>query len=110
MRLIVGMLAVTAALVLSAGRVLADSIDGDWCRDERSFRIQGSKIITWGGRETTGENSRHGFRYKAPEGDPEAGTDVDMVLRDENTVEIARPDRGSRSGEPELWRRCRVTS
>ena len=97
-------------LALMSSAALADSIDGDWCRDERSFRIQGEKIITWGGRETTGENSRHGFRYKAPDGDPEAGNDVNMVLRDENTVEIARPGRGSRSGEPELWRRCRVTS
>lgn len=111
-RTMAGTLVVLALLVAWPSAAHADAIDGEWCREGRSFKIEGPKIRTWNGTETTGDYSRHGFRYKTPPGEPEAGADIAMLLRNEETIEVSRPGagRGLGAGEPEIWRRCRVTS
>lgn len=108
--LVAGMSGVAMA-VLGATSALADRIDGEWCRESRHFTIEGPNIVTWGGTRMTGDYDRHGFRYTVPANEPEAGTQVEMVLRGEELVDVfRRVDGSSAPPAPESWRRCRVTS
>jgi len=93
-------------LMVLPTRVLADRIDGDWCRASSHFRIDGPKIIAPAGTPLTGDYSRHGFVYTVPANEPGAGLEILMVLLNEETVQLTR---GS-SPESEIWRRCKVTS
>ncbi len=97
----------------AAQQALADAIDGEWCRDNRHFMIQGPNITTYAGTRMTGDYDRHGFRYVAPASEPEAGTEIIMRLRGDDLLDLYRRAAGAtqpNSPEPEAWRRCRVTS
>lgn len=90
----------------------ADRIDGEWCRDSYHFIIDGPRILTYGGTATTGEYSRHGFRYTAPATDPDSGSEIEMHLHSETTLELFRrvPGNPPVPGPGQIWNRCRVTS
>ncbi|MDX2156518.1 MAG: hypothetical protein SFW09_08405 [Hyphomicrobiaceae bacterium] len=103
--------AVLALAALGAAEASADAIDGEWCREGRHFVIDGRNIITYGGTRMTGDYDRHGFRYTVPPPEPEAGTEIEMVLRSETTLDLFRRAQGATGNGPaETWNRCRVTS
>ena len=96
--------AITVSLWLApVGSALADQIDGDWCfpADGRNLHIQGDDIVTPDGTSTTGDYTRHAFRYVVPDGDPGAGDEINMRQLNDETMILLRPD-----GEEETWKRC----
>lgn len=101
-----------AALVLAAPAAHADAIDGEWCREGRSFKIEGQRIQTYAGSTLDGIYGRHRFEYTAPASEPEAGAVIVMQLRGEEEVHLYRKPKegGACDQPPEIWRRCRVTS
>ncbi|MGF1474874.1 MAG: hypothetical protein ACFB6S_04845 [Geminicoccaceae bacterium] len=100
-----GVVVVGLALTLLAGPALADQIDGDWCfpADGRNLTIKGDAIVTPSGTNTTGHYTRHAFRYKVPEGDPGAGSEVQMRQLNDQTMVLSPPD-----AEEETWKRCKL--
>jgi hypothetical protein len=106
-RTAVKLLLAAAAVALGAGVARADAIDGEWCLAGSHFAIDGPQIRTPGGNTISGNYSRHGFRYVVPAGETGAGTEIIMVLLNEETVQLSR-DAGA--SQPEIWRRCKVTS
>ncbi len=98
---------VTVALLAPAERASADAIDGNWCfADGRRMSIQGSDLVTPGGKHMTGDYDRHAFAYVAPAGENGAGSKVFMVLIDDDTMQLAMGAAPSASGKGEVWRRC----
>lgn len=90
---------------LAAGKARADVIDGNWCaKDGRTMSIDGPQIVTPAGTATTGEWHRHSFAYAVPTGEAGAGSRIDMLLLNEDTVRLTK------GGTPEIWHRCDVTS
>ncbi|MDE0059428.1 MAG: hypothetical protein OXI64_00870 [Defluviicoccus sp.] len=100
-----------AAAALAGGWMLAvldaraDAIDGMWCRDSRSMRIDGPSIVTPGGTSMTGDYDRHGFQYVVPPGETGAGKTVVMVLLSDFDLDVTVGE-----GPVERWRRCKLTS
>ncbi len=89
----------------------ANAIDGEWCREGRSFRIDGTNISTYGGSNLAGETDGYRFRYVAPASESEAGTEIFMVLRSEATLYLLRKPQGASGfSDREAWQRCKVTS
>ncbi|MGI9433920.1 MAG: hypothetical protein ACR2Q4_03675 [Geminicoccaceae bacterium] len=95
--------AVLSVLLFSVDQARADQIDGDWCYpgDGRNLHIQGDDIVTPHGTSTTGNYTRHAFRYIVPESDPGAGDEINMRQLNDETMVLLRPD-----GEEETWNRC----
>ncbi len=94
------------ALLLPAGAAHADAIDGNWCYEEAGrMSIQGPEIITPGGTQMQGTYGRHSFSYVVPAAEPGAGTQIFMVLVDENTVHLTDGQRTA-GVTPQIWRRC----
>jgi len=91
------------ALLASAGQAWADQIDGDWCfpADGRNLTIQGDDIVTPSGTNTTGDYTRHAFRYVVPSSDPGAGNEINMRQLNDQTMVLLQPD-----GTEETWKRC----
>lgn len=96
-------LAISALVAGLPSLAHADQIDGDWCHpgDGRSLVIQGEAIVTPSGTPTTGTYSRHGFRYTAPSGDPDAGNEIQMRQLNDQTMVLSPP-----AGGEETWKRC----
>jgi hypothetical protein len=90
--------------------VLADAIDGDWCNmDGGHLRIEGSKIELAPGQILEGAYNRHAFSYVAPANDPEAGAEIQFVLRSEEEMRrVRKPD--AMPEHEDIWRRCSATS
>lgn len=106
-----GRLLVASLCIGAPTWALADAIDGEWCREGRHFVIKGPDIVTYAGTRMTGDYDRHGFRYTAPPQEPEAGTEIVMVLHGETALELfRRPPGATANGPGEMWSRCRVTS
>jgi hypothetical protein len=84
----------------------ADAIDGQWCLGTSHLAIDGPKIRTPSGNEIVGNYDRHGFTYVVPANEAGAGTQVVMVLLNEETVRLTRGE----ASPFEIWRRCRPTS
>jgi hypothetical protein len=102
----------TAAIVVAAcglnmwaSHAYADAIDGQWCLASSHFAIEGPNILTPGGNRIVGNYSRHGFTYVVPANELGAGTEIVMVLFNEETVQLTRS-----GSAPETWRRCKPTS
>lgn len=92
--------------LLAAGPVRADAIDGHWCLGAKSFQIDGANIRLPGGIGAVGKYDRHGFQYVVPSGEPDAGTEIVMLLLNEETVRLQRDTNAA----PEIWRRCKPIS
>jgi hypothetical protein len=89
---------------------LADAIDGDWCNmDGSHLRIEGPQIELAPGQVLEGAYSRHAFSYVAPASDPEAGTEIQFVLRSEEEMRRVR-DQDAKPEHEDIWRRCSATS
>ena len=99
------LLVACATLVATTVASRADAIDGQWCLGTGHFAIDGPNIVTPGGNQITGNYDRHGFRYVVPANEAGAGTEVIMVLLNEETVRLTRG-----GFPPETWRRCKPTS
>ena len=95
------------ALCVAFSSARADAIDGQWCLGSSHFAIEGPNILTPGGNRIQGNYSRHGFVYVVPTNEPGAGSQIDMVLLNEETVQLTRQGQAS---APEIWRRCKPTS
>jgi hypothetical protein len=93
------------AFVAGASSACADAIDGQWCLGASHFEISGPNIRTPGGSDIIGEYNRHGFRYVVPSNEQGAGTQIVMVLLNEETVHLTRG-----TSSPETWKRCKPTS
>ena len=94
-------LAALPLLLFGARAAVADAIDGNWCLDNGSrLSINGSDIVTPGGRQIKGDYDRHHFSYVVPASEPGAGGTVAMVLLSEIQMRLKPP-----TGE-QLWRRC----
>jgi hypothetical protein len=95
--------ALCLALIGISGPVLADAIDGDWCHATgKHMTIRGPEIVTPGGKQTSGDYSRHFFSYVIPDGEAGAGATVSITLLGEY---LAHARVGS---DPTIqeWRRC----
>src|SRR5215510_10551258 len=93
------------AVVADAGPARADAIDGQWCLGASHFEISGPNIRTPGGNAITGNYDRHGFTYVVPSNEDGAGTQIVMVLLNEETIRLTRG-----TSSPETWRRCKPVS
>ena len=94
-----------AALCLVAAPALADRIDGQWCNGSgEHIIIDGPAITLSTGGDLIGDYNRHAFRYDAPDGDPDAGMPIDLMLDSDEQMTLSRP------GSTEIWHRCRLTS
>ena len=92
-------------LVAGACPARADAIDGQWCFGASHFEINGPNIRTPGGNQITGNYDRHGFEYVVPQNEEGAGTQIVMVLLNEETVRLTRG-----TSAPETWKRCKPVS
>jgi hypothetical protein len=92
-------------IVVNAISAQADAIDGQWCLGASHFEIIGSNIRTPAGTHVTGNYNRHGFTYVIPANEGGAGTQIVMVLVNEETVHLARGN-----SSPETWKRCKPVS
>jgi hypothetical protein len=94
-----------ATLLAGTSLARADAIDGQWCFGSSHFEINGPNIRTPGGNEIAGNYDRHGFSYVVPANEQGAGTEIVMVLLNEETVRLTRG-----TSTPETWKRCKPVS
>ncbi len=98
---------VALTLLASTERAWADAIDGNWCfADGRRLSIQGSDLVTPGGKRMTGDYDRHAFAYMVPDGEKGAGSTVFMVQLNEETIWVKTGAAPSSAGDSDTWRRC----
>jgi hypothetical protein len=89
----------------------ADAIDGDWCSPEGlHLTIDGREITTPGKITIQGNYTRHEFAYTAPDGDPDAGSQVYLSLLNDDEMNYYHPGKDGALGEPVVWRRCKPVS
>jgi len=100
-----GLLLGCVALAVGANSARADAIDGQWCSGTKHFEIDGPKIRTPSGNVIAGNYGRHGFTYVVPRNEEGAGTQIVMVLLNEETVRLTRG-----TSAPETWKRCKPVS
>lgn len=100
-----GCFALTIFLLPGAAR--ADAIDGHWChpKDGR-MSISGPDIVTPGGTRMLGNYGRHSFSYVVPAAEPGAGSTIQMVQLNEETIHVARDATGETP--PQVWHRCQA--
>ena len=92
-------------LLVQAGAVRADAIDGDWCAaDGQRMSIKGASITTPGGKTIEGNYTRHAFDYVVPAGEQGSGEAVNILLRGEY---LALSRQGPASGSLREWHRCK---
>jgi hypothetical protein len=100
------MVSLATVIVITSGCAdiaRADAIDGDWCASNgKRMSIRGPAIVTPGGKQTSGNYTRHFFSYVIPAGETGAGTTIEIQLLSEY---LARARQG---GDPSVqeWRRC----
>jgi hypothetical protein len=100
---------IAVLIALAATPTWADVIDGQWCLASSSFEIEGRNIRTPAGSQVRGNYTRHSFTYVVPQTEAGAGSEIAMLLRNEETVELVRKLAGAVS-PPEIWKRCKPTS
>lgn len=104
---------VTAFVVFaSAGSAFADQIDGSWCAPTgESMTIEGSTVITPGGRTLSGRYDRHNFSYDIPDGETSAGGRVDANQIDDQHIRVTIAPPAQKEPAPHaIWTRCEVIS
>lgn len=87
----------------------ADRIDGFWCSAAGRIEVDGPKLTLPDGTTIDGHYSRHEFRYTVPEGQPQAGDQIDMRLRSEQDM-TSFTLRDQAASDPLDWKRCQATS
>jgi hypothetical protein len=94
-------------LLLPSGAARADAIDGHWChpKDGR-MSISGSDIVAPGGTRMLGNYGRHSFSYVVLAAEPGAGSTIQMVQLNEETIHVARDATGETP--PQVWHRCQA--
>lgn len=92
-------------LLVSTASAFADRIDGEWCNSNRSLIVNGPTITTPGGAVVQGTYDRHDFTYTIPANEPQAGQQAEGRLLNEENAQVRFG-----GGQPEVWRRCKVTS
>jgi hypothetical protein len=103
-------IAITIAALAAAPSAHADAIDGEWCSAKGlNLMITGPKIRLPSGKQIDGQYARHEFAYQIPAGEDDAGSIIYLQMRDEESM-LFRVIKNGTPGEPELWRRCNVTS
>jgi hypothetical protein len=102
--------AALAVLAICASPARADKIDGDWCHlDGRHFTINYRDLITPGGHHVTGDYGRHSFSYIVPDGEPDSGHTINMMLVNEQTVYL-RINGTDAAAPPQVFKRCEQVS
>ena len=92
----------TLTLLVSASAARADAIDGNWCGPKgRRITIEGPAGLYAGSFRLEGRYTRHSYSFAIPQGAPEAGAAVDMILQGETRTSV-RID----TGPAEIWQRC----
>jgi hypothetical protein len=107
-----GLLA-TGLIMVASEAAWADAIDGTWCseRDHLQMTINGPQAVLPGGRQVTGNYSRHRFMYPIPMPDAEAGRlKVLQLMGEQSMIGITTKPDGSEPSEPDHWKRCELTS
>jgi hypothetical protein len=95
---------VAALIIVTAGPAQADAIDGDWCKaDGKRMKIRGPAIVTPGGKEISGDYTRHSFVYVVPVGEPGEGETVSIMLLSEY---VAHARQGAADAPIQVWNRC----
>lgn len=96
------------ALLLAAGPVAADAIDGNWCNGAKRLEIAGATIVTPGGNRIEGDYGRHDFSYIVPAGEENAGKRVDMDLWGDDDMQLWPTGRAAdpKAGGAQMWKRC----
>ena len=98
------------ATLAAAPHAHADAINGEWCSPKgQNILIEGPRIRLPSGVSIEGQYRRHEFAYEPPKDDPDAGQIIYMQQLSEEMMHLRRVKDGV-AGEPELWRRCNVTS
>jgi hypothetical protein len=101
------MLLVAAGMLLQTQVGHADAIDGDWCStDGKRMSIRAEQITTPGGKQISGNYSRHAFDYVVPAGEEGAGDFVNIILQSEY---LALSRQGPAGGSFREWHRCKDT-
>ena len=104
--------AITAllAVLAAAPSAYADAIDGEWCSAKGlNLMIEGPKIRLPSGAAITGQYRRHEFAYQVPSGEDHGGELVYLELISEEMM-LFRMIKDGAASEPDLWKRCNVTS
>ena len=105
-------LALVAVFALASAPARADAIDGHWCHEDgRRMSIEGSQLVTPGGKSMQGDYDRHGFAYVVPDGEPHAGARISMAMQSEDIVRLFIPGQGPgpNPATVETWQRCDLT-
>lgn len=91
---------------------VADQIDGTWCSPSGdSMTIEGSRVVTPGGRVVTGRYNRHHVDYEVPEGETDAGSRVSADQLNDEEIRVIVIAKDPSANEPsEIWTKCQVTS
>ncbi len=105
--IVAGLGLVLGTCVLSAP-AFADAIDGDWCFGGHHMNIDGSTILTPARNKIQGQYLRYRFNYVVPANETGAGAEINMVMI--RGKEIVHLSRAGKSGEPEVWHRCKPIS
>jgi len=92
--------------VSSAPGALAQSpaLDGDWCHaDGKRLSVKGADVVTPSGKPQRAEYARTFASWVIPEGEPNAGMTVTMMLLG---ADRAHTREGAADTPPLEWRRC----
>ena len=103
---------VIAGLFLTTQPALADKIDGNWCSAKgKSISVDGSNVVTPGGRSIVANYTRHHVDFIIPEGEAGAGDtfSADQLNHEEISVSII-PQSGTDKGQAEIWTVCKPIS
>ena len=99
-------------LLATTTTAAADQIDGTWCSPSgESMTIEGSRIVTPGGRVITGRYTRHHVDYEVPEGEANAGNRISADQLNDEEIRVIVIGKDTSANEPhEIWTKCQVTS
>ena len=95
-----------------SGSVLADRIDGYWCSPSgSSISVDGTRVVTPGGKTLVAYYDRHNIHYVIPEGEVGAGDRFSASQLNEEQIRVVIVSRDSgKAGAAEIWTPCKQIS